>query len=167
MNYRWFDLTCWVSMLYLHILPYWVVLTYIYALIVSFAVVVACRLPRKAYSFFKLYICVATISLGTFFLECVINHIFTVLMRFNDSRFYNQGAIGHSMYENATLFAFTLISVCFCVYISYKLNMRYSLQYIVATWRNRGRIILLISILTSPLVFFIPIKEIIQSLIRW
>jgi len=51
MNYRWFDLICWVSMLYLHILPYWIIFTYIYALIVSFGIVVVCRISKGVYSF--------------------------------------------------------------------------------------------------------------------
>jgi len=166
-NYNWFEFTGWLQMLYLHILPYWVVLTYIYTLIITKVILVACRVPKESYSFFSVSSWVALISTCTFLLECVICHIFTVLMHFNDHRYYVQGGVGYSIYENVTYFSFTLINVCFCAYICYRLNMRFTLQHIVLTGGNRERAILLISILTAPFIFLVPIVEIVHSSITW
>jgi len=148
-------------------LPYWVFLTYIYALIVSKVILIASRIPKEGYSFFKMSSWVALISLSAFILECIFMHVFAVLMRFNDIRLYPQSVLGYSIYANTVFFTFTLISVCFCAYFCYLLNMRFSLQHITTTGGNRERAIFIISMLTAPFVFLVPISEMIKSSIKW
>jgi len=165
MKYNWFEFTGWVNMIRPYILPFWVVLTYIYTLIITKIVLVVCKVTREGCFFFKLFFSVALISCCVFILECVFSHIFATLMRYNDGTYTE--ILGLSIYENMVYFTFTLISVCFCAYVCYKLNMRFSLHHIATTGGNRELAILLMSLLTSPLVFFIPINEIIYSSITW
>ena len=155
-----------------YILPFWIILIFLYTLSISKVVLEVFKIPKEEYSFFKMSLSAFIISFCIFVLECIFTHVFTTLMHFNDPQYgfiAASDSFGLSIYENIGFFIFTLISVCFCVCIIYKLNLRFTMQYLQVASENRNNAILLISILTSPLVFFIPLKQLLYVLlpIKW
>ena len=168
MKYDWLYLSGWVNMLLPYILPFWIILTFVYGLLINTLVLKLFKIPKETYSLFKVSICVSAISFCTFLIECIFTHVFTTLMHYNDPKYGFvdvRDGFGLSIYENTVFFIFTLISVCFCIYITYKLNCRFTTQLLANYNGNKKPTIIFISLLTSPFVFFVPLKDLLYMMI--
>lgn len=173
MKYQWQLFAGWIIVLRPYILPFWLILIFLYSLVTVKIILGILKFSKKTYSLFKVSLRVSIISFGLFVLECALTHIFTTLMHFNEPKYGYIAArdgFGLSIYEHAGFFIFTLLSVFVCMYVSYRLNSRFTIHYLTTESNtNKNRAILLISILTSPLVFFITLKELLYILfpINW
>jgi|AGTN01.2.fsa_nt_gi hypothetical protein len=172
MKNEWLHFTGWVNMLRPYILPFWMILIFFYTLLINKLVLGVFKIPKETYSLFEFSLCTSIICFCAFLLECVFTHVFVTLMHFNDPKYgfvTVRDSFGISIYENISFFVFTFISVCFCTYITYKLNSRFTMQHLTIPSENKNQAILFISILTSPLVFFISLRQALSILIpiRW
>jgi len=167
-NNEWLQFTGWVNMLRPYILPFWFILIFLYSMLTVKVILGFFRYPKETYSLFKVSLCVSLISFFVFILEFVLMHIFMTFRHFNDPNYgfiAARDSFGLSIYGNISFFIFTFISVCICVYLTYKLNMRFTDKYLTDTAINKKFAILLISVFTSPLIFFIPLKQLLKILI--
>lgn len=167
----WFDFTGWTNMLLPYILPFWLILTFLYSLLIVKIVLTIYRFPKETYSFFKVSLTVSIISFCTFVLECALTHIFATLMRFNDPKYgfvTSRNEFGLSIYQNVGFFIFTLATICICLFITYRLNLHFTVPRLPKI-ENYRYAILIISVLTSPLIFLVSLEQVLQILfpIRW
>lgn len=149
------------------IFPFWVILTYLYAIPVIKIVMTICKIPKHSYWFFELTPCVALISFCVFVLACTLIHIFVTLMHLNDPRYgfvSIRDFFGLSIYNNSSYFIYTLVIICICVFLCYKLNMYFTMTHLAEVIENKKLAVMLISVFTSPLIFFIPLEKIINTI---
>jgi hypothetical protein len=168
MEYDWLYFAGWINMLRPPFLFFLIILIVIYASLISVLILAIFRIPKKTYSFLKVSLSVSAISFCVFVIEGIFTHVFTTIMHYNDPRYGfvdTRDNLGLSSYENTTLFLFTLISVCLCIYITYRLNRRFTARLLAKFDGNKKPAIVLISLLTSPFIFFASLKEIIYFVI--
>jgi len=172
MKNEWIQFKGWGIMLRLYILPFWFVIIFLFSLFIVKMILGVYKFPKAAYSLFKVSLSVSVISFCLFMLESILTHVFAVLMRFNDPEYGFMAvsdSFGLSVYENVGFFVFTFLTVCVCVYLSYIFNSRFTTRILPAIEKSKGRAVLFISIFTSPLIFFVPMKQLLINLfpVKW
>lgn len=168
MKNEWLQFTGWSTILCPDTLPIWLILVFLYTVLTVKVVLGIFKIPKETYSLFKVSLCVYLISFCVFILECALTHIFVTLRHFNDPSYgfiAARDSFGLSIYENISFFIFTFISVCICIYLTYRLNIQFTVKYLTDSGSNKYHAILLISILTSPLIFFISLEKLLEILI--
>ena len=156
----WFYLAGWGLVLFPQFLPFLAIITYLYSWTIVKIILTIFKLPKGVRTTFKLSAVVALISFCMFVLEYILIHSLIKIAGYMNSDF------GVSPYVDVPFFICTLVSVCFCIYLSYILNSRFIGKYLTVLKKKRNTAILLIAIFTSPLIFFIPLEHAYQTLFR-
>jgi hypothetical protein len=118
-----------------------------------------CKVPIDNYYPNGVFPYIALTSFGVFVLECILNYPFLTVRRLIAAR--RGGDVdGSDIYASAGCYIFVFITVCLCGYICYQLNLRFTLEHIETVKGNKELAITLISILTSPFIFFFPFRKI-------
>jgi len=161
MNYNWHIVAGWAIFLKPRILPYWMALVFLYSLLVVRLTFAIFKIKKGEYSLLKVSACVSLISFCFFVLQSALSHVFTTLMRFYGP--YN-GYVryweiyGESVFEHSGFFTFSVITYCICAFLIHKANTKFTAKLISDTGINRSEALFRISILTSPLIFFVPLR---------
>ena len=169
MGNEWLHITGWANMLKPHLLLFWLALTFLYSVLVTKVALSMFSIPRHTYSVSTLSLCVSLISFCTFVVECVFIHIFANLMHYNDPQYGYVSAwdsYGLNIYENVDFLLFTIVSVVFCIYISYRLNTRFTLKRLRTSNLTSTKPMLLVSVLTSPIIFLFHWKRCLMLLFQ-
>lgn len=160
MTYYWLNLTGWGNMFNPFFLPFWLVFVFLYLLLTVNIILGFSDFPENTYSLSKVTLCVFIISFCLFVNEYILTHIYATLKHFNAPQ-YGRGL---DIYDNLGYFIFTLLTVCLCAYFSYRLHLRFTAKYLTSTNASKHNTILLISVLTSPIIFLISPKNFLNFL---
>jgi len=162
---EWIILTGW-GWLSLSFLPYTFVIIFIYSMAVSKISLMIFRIPDYYYSVVKVAIRVSVISFSTFMLQYAITHIFELASRLRSPAFNHLPGWRHNIYiySHLGLFIATILGICLCLYISYRLNLRFTYKCLLVTssdeHKQTCKALTLISVLTAPFIYLIPVEQI-------
>ena len=167
MNYNWWIINGWAGFLRPHLLPYWIAISFLYSSCVVRLAFGVYKIKKEDYLLFKVSLCVFVISFCFFVFQSALSYVFTTLMRFYgpyDGYARKWGSYGMSIYQHFGFFVFTLLTVCICSFLTYKVNSQVTAKLINNINENKIKALLFISIFTSPLVFLLSLKEVMQTL---
>lgn len=147
-------------------LPFFILFTLLFVFILTKIIFHVSNITKSQYSS-DICVSVTIISIVLFLLEGIFIQIFAIatnriLKAFGVNWLFED--IAMDTFGNPVSFIFTALSIAFCAFLSYKLNLRFSKKYLFLSPEDSKRIILKISIFTAPIIYIIPIEAILVIL---